>query len=91
VYYLKYIQTHPVLDDEHECVCLGSYERIIQRVQFGSVESEYRVSPLLHHPDPLTLTMVFVKPVHFFSAGLCKIQNFRNGLHSIHELEFELN
>lgn len=73
MYYIKYIQPHPVEDEQFVCVressvcvCLGSYERIVQRVQFGSVESEHWVSPLLHHPDPLTLTMAFVKPVTCF-------------------------
>lgn len=38
--------------------------------EFGLVESEHRVSPLLHHPDPLTLAMAFVKPVTCFPEQL---------------------
>ncbi len=55
---------------ESMCVCLGYYECVVQRVQFGLVESEHRVSPLLHHPDPLTLAMAFVKPVTCFPEQL---------------------
>lgn len=44
-------------------MCGGDYESDVQGVQFGLVESEHWVSPLLHHPDPLTLATAFVKPV----------------------------